>query len=285
LCRSDRAAVRAQLERTLRDGTPFEPEAPEIASPLLEKRMQRLVVDIPREGLPVDADPTRLAQVFQNLLTNAAKYSEPGSQIMLRARRDVEQVIVELTDQGIGTSAELMPRLFDLFVQGDRTLDRSQGGLGIGLTIVKSLCELHGGTISAASAGIGHGSTFTVTLPRVARADSPVPVRAGEHVARAATGETDRARGAHVAARDRSAGGLTARAKDNIGRVRLGDPAQPPSRRRHAVVMGWFALVRPNRGLLHTTRTSHRPRCRSLPQSGPPPTTGEMPLLCLWAPD
>jgi CheY-like chemotaxis protein len=81
-----------------------------------------------------------------------------------------------------------MPRLFDLFEQGDRALDRSQGGLGIGLTIAKSLCELHGGTISAASAGTGHGSTFTVTLPRAVRADPPGPARASEHVARLATG-------------------------------------------------------------------------------------------------
>jgi PAS domain S-box-containing protein len=163
-------------------------KAIEIASPLLEKRMQRLAIDVPREGLLVDADPTRLAQVFQNLLTNAAKYSEPRSQIVLRARRDADRVIVELTDQGIGISEDLMPRLFDPFVQGDRTLDRSQGGLGIGLAIAKSLCELHGGTLSVASAGIGHGSTFTVTLPRAVGADPPEPVRASEHVARVATG-------------------------------------------------------------------------------------------------
>jgi PAS domain S-box-containing protein len=163
-------------------------KAIEIASPLLEKRKQRLAIDVPRDGLLVDADPTRLAQVFQNLLTNAAKYSEPGSPLVLRARRDADHVVVELTDQGIGISAELMPRLFDLFEQGDRALDRSQGGLGIGLTIAKSLCELHGGTISATSAGIGHGSTFTVTLPRVMRAGPPGPAPAGTHVVRGATG-------------------------------------------------------------------------------------------------
>ena len=163
-------------------------KAIEIASPLLEKRVQRLAIDVPREGLLVDADPTRLAQVFQNLLTNAAKYSEPGSQIVLCARGDADRVVVELTDQGIGISADLMPRLFDLFEQGDRALDRSQGGLGIGLTIAKSLCELHGGTISATSAGIGHGSMFSVTLPRAVRADPPGPARAGPQVARVATG-------------------------------------------------------------------------------------------------
>ncbi|HEX2688193.1 MAG TPA: ATP-binding protein, partial [Kofleriaceae bacterium] len=163
-------------------------KAIEIASPLLEKRMQKLAIDVPREGLPVDADPTRLAQVFQNLLTNAVKYSEPGSQIVLRARSNEDRVVVELTDQGIGISADLMPRLFDLFVQGDRAPDRSQGGLGIGLAIAKNLCELHGGTISAASAGTGRGSTFTVTLPRTVRAESSSPARASEHVARVATG-------------------------------------------------------------------------------------------------
>jgi len=163
-------------------------KAIEIASPLLEKRLQRLAIDIPRDGLPVDADPTRLAQVFQNLLTNAAKYSEPRSQIVLSARAHADRVVVELTDQGIGISADLIPRLFDLFVQGDRALDRSQGGLGIGLTIAKSLCELHGGTIAAASAGISHGSTFTVTLPRAVRADPPGPMCVSEHVARSPTG-------------------------------------------------------------------------------------------------
>jgi PAS domain S-box-containing protein len=177
-----------QLNRQVLDIGAVLAKAIEIASPLLEKRMQRLAIEVPRDGLPVDADPTRLAQVFQNLLTNAAKYSEPGSHIVLRARRDADRVVVELTDHGLGISADLMPRLFDLFEQGDRALDRSQGGLGIGLTIAKSLCELHGGTISAASAGTGHGSTFTVTLPRAVRADPPGPARASEHVARLATG-------------------------------------------------------------------------------------------------
>jgi signal transduction histidine kinase len=163
-------------------------KAIEIASPLLEQRRQRLAVEVPREGLLVDADPTRLAQVFQNLLTNAAKYSEPGSQIVLRARGRADHVVVELSDQGIGISAELMPRLFDLFEQGDRAIDRSQGGLGLGLTIAKSLCELHGGAISATSPGLGQGSTFTVTLPRAARVELPGPARAREHLARAPTG-------------------------------------------------------------------------------------------------
>jgi PAS domain S-box-containing protein len=163
-------------------------KALEMASPLFERRQQQLAIDVPRDGLLVDADPTRLAQVFQNLLTNAAKYSGPRSQITLRARPQDDRVVVELRDQGIGISAELMPRLFDLFVQGDRALDRAEGGLGIGLTIAKRLCELHGGTIAVASDGAGCGTTFTVTLPRARPGDraAPAPVRA--QVARVATG-------------------------------------------------------------------------------------------------
>lgn len=141
-------------------------KAIETVSPLLEHRSQRLALDVPRTGLLIDADATRLAQVFQNLLTNAAKYSDPGSMISVRARADADRVIVEVQDRGLGIAPELMPRLFDLFVQGERTIERSQGGLGIGLTIAKRLCELHGGTIGAASEGLGRGSTFSVTLPR-----------------------------------------------------------------------------------------------------------------------
>jgi two-component system CheB/CheR fusion protein len=177
-----------QLTRQVLEISTVLAKAIEMASPLFEKRMQRLVIDVPRRGLAVDADPMRLAQVFQNLLTNASKYSEPSSQIAVRARRDGERVVVELADHGIGIAPELLPRLFELFVQGDRALDRAQGGLGIGLTIARSLCELHGGTISVASAGTGRGSTFTVALPRAEQDEAPEPARPGEPVAPAATG-------------------------------------------------------------------------------------------------
>jgi signal transduction histidine kinase len=153
-------------------------KAVQTASPLLEKRLQRLSINVPRSGLLVDADPTRLAQVFENLLTNAAKYSGERSVIELSAHRAGDRVIVQLRDEGIGIAPELLPRLFDLFAQGDRALDRSEGGLGIGLAIVKSLCELHGGTIDVASAGAGRGSTFTVTLPRVDAAAALAPLHA-----------------------------------------------------------------------------------------------------------
>jgi signal transduction histidine kinase/ActR/RegA family two-component response regulator len=161
----------------------------EMASPMLERRMQPLTVDVPRNGVLVDADPTRLAQVFHNLLLNAAKYSEPRSQVTVRAQADRERIVVDVIDQGMGISPDLLPRLFDLFVQGERALDRSQGGLGIGLTIARSLCELHGGTIAAASAGPGQGSTFTVTLPRAARAEPRPPAPAAPPAATSQPGK------------------------------------------------------------------------------------------------
>ena len=123
---------------------------------------------VPSAGLPVDADAARLSQVFQNLLTNAAKYSEPGAQLSVRATSEGDCVAVSVTDPGLGIPRELSPRVFDLFVQGQRTIDRAEGGLGIGLTIAKSLTELHGGTIQVESEGSGKGSTFTVRLPRAA---------------------------------------------------------------------------------------------------------------------
>jgi CheY-like chemotaxis protein len=140
--------------------------AVETVSPLLERRAHRLRIDGPSTGLLVDADVVRLAQVLQNLLVNAAKYSEPRTVIELDAFARGNDVVVQVRDTGIGITAELLPRVFDLFVQGERALDRSEGGLGIGLAIARSLCELHGGRITATSAGAGKGSTFEVSLPR-----------------------------------------------------------------------------------------------------------------------
>jgi PAS domain S-box-containing protein len=166
-------------------------QAIEMASPLLEKRGRRLSIDVPAEGLLVDADPMRLAQVFQNLLTNAAKYSEPTSPIEISARREGAQAVVEVRDHGIGISPELLPRVFELFVQGERTIERAEGGLGIGLAIAKSLCELHGGTIDARSDGARRGSAFTVRLPlstgaaagaAIASTSVPRPVGTGKRV-------------------------------------------------------------------------------------------------------
>ena len=99
------------------------------------------------------------------MLTNAARYTPPGGRIAVRAKREAAEVVIDVTDTGIGISADLLPRVFDLFVQGARPIDRSEGGLGLGLALVRNLVELHGGTTSAHSAGRGLGSTFTVRLP------------------------------------------------------------------------------------------------------------------------
>jgi PAS domain S-box-containing protein len=144
-------------------------KAIEMASPLYEQRSHRLSVDVTREGLLVEADPVRLAQVLANLLTNAAKYTEPGGQVVVTARREHGELVVSVKDNGMGISSEMLSSVFELFVQGERTLDRSQGGLGIGLTVARSLVELHGGTISARSPGLGQGSEFLVRLPALAK--------------------------------------------------------------------------------------------------------------------
>ncbi len=152
-------------------------EAIEMASPLFEQRSHALSIDVPREGLVVDADPVRLAQVFANLLVNAAKYTEPGGEIALTARREKNRLAVSVKDNGIGIAPEVLPKVFDLFVQAERTLDRPQGGLGIGLALARNLVDLHGGTIAAHSDGPGKGSEFVARLPlsptRSTPADAP----------------------------------------------------------------------------------------------------------------
>ncbi len=156
---------RIELKREPVETSQVISRAIEIASPLLEQRAHHLTMDFPSEGLVVNGDPVRLAQVIANLLTNAAKYTEPHGRIAVAAKRRDRQVVISVRDSGVGISPDLAPKMFDLFVQGEQTLDRAQGGLGIGLTIAKSLVELHGGTIRASSEGLGHGSQFELTLP------------------------------------------------------------------------------------------------------------------------
>jgi signal transduction histidine kinase len=112
-------------------------------------------------------DLTRLAQVVSNLLNNAAKYTPPGGRSALTARCEGDQAVIEVRDTGAGIAAEMLPHVFDLFAQVDRTREQAQGGLGIGLWLVKKLVELHTGSVEAKSAGAGQGSTFTVRLPAV----------------------------------------------------------------------------------------------------------------------
>lgn len=147
----------------------------EMASHLLEKRGHRLDLDLPPEPLLTDGDPVRLAQIVANLLTNAARYTEPGGHICLRARQTADHIELRVQDDGIGIPPEMLPRMFDLFVQGQRSSDRADGGLGIGLALVKNLVALHGGTVTAHSDGPGRGSEFILSLPLAAHTH-PTPL-------------------------------------------------------------------------------------------------------------
>jgi signal transduction histidine kinase/DNA-binding response OmpR family regulator len=139
--------------------------AAEISQPLIETRRQELSVSLPAAPLWVNADPVRLAQVLGNLLNNAAKYTQEGGRVWLAAAREGEQAVFRVRDNGVGIPSDMLAGIFELFTQVDRSLDRSQGGLGIGLTLVKRLVELHGGTVKAFSAGADQGSEFVVRLP------------------------------------------------------------------------------------------------------------------------
>jgi signal transduction histidine kinase/ActR/RegA family two-component response regulator len=161
---------KVHLEKQPLEIAPVVARALEMASPLLEQRQHRLSVDVPAMGLEVSGDPDRLAQVVANLLTNAAKYTSPGGSIRVRGWQEGEQVVLAVSDSGQGLSAEMLPQVFDLFVQGPRSPDRPEGGLGVGLTLVRSLVAMHGGEVLAYSEGLHRGCTFTVKLPRLVRA-------------------------------------------------------------------------------------------------------------------
>ncbi len=147
--------------------------AVEASRPLIDARRHQLTVTTPPEPVRLEGDLTRLVQVVGNLLNNAAKYTDEGGQIQIEAAGEGAEAVIRVRDNGMGLPADLLPHVFDLFTQADRTLDRSQGGLGIGLTLVRQLVELQGGRVEARSAGFGQGSEFTVRLPATAPAVSP----------------------------------------------------------------------------------------------------------------
>ncbi len=162
--------------------------AVETSRPLIEAGRHDLSVRLPSERVEVDGDLTRLTQVLANLLNNSSKYTPEAGRIELSARREAGDAVVRVRDTGIGIPAEMLPHIFDLFAQVDRHIDRAQGGLGIGLTLVRSLVEMHGGTVQAHSDGPGQGSEFVVRLPLAPR-DAPPPAAetpAGRHGAGAA---------------------------------------------------------------------------------------------------
>jgi len=139
--------------------------AVEASRPLIKKWGHELTISIPAEPVYLDVDPTRMAQVLLNLLNNAAKYTEQGGRIALTGERDGDDVVIRVTDTGMGIPPDMLPRIFDMFTQVDHSVERSQGGLGIGLTLVQLLIELHGGEVLARSPGPGLGSEFVVRLP------------------------------------------------------------------------------------------------------------------------
>ncbi len=155
------------LQRRPTEVTEFINRAVEATSELVKERNQQFTLDLPAVPLYVDGDAVRLAQVFSNLLQNASKYTQASGSITLRAERMGESVVIRVIDNGMGISAKALPFVFDLFAQDERTMARSQGGLGIGLTVVRRMVELHEGTVEVFSDGRGQGSEFVVTLPRL----------------------------------------------------------------------------------------------------------------------
>lgn len=139
----------------------------ETSRPVIEAAGHHLDVSLPSEPVMLEADAVRVSQVISNLLNNAAKYTESGGQIWLAARAEPREVVISVRDTGVGIPADMLPRVFEMFTQVARSLSRSQGGLGIGLTLSRSLVELHGGSVVARSPGVGRGSEFIVSLPRV----------------------------------------------------------------------------------------------------------------------
>jgi signal transduction histidine kinase/CheY-like chemotaxis protein len=141
--------------------------AVETSRPLIDGARHQLIIAVPSDPLTLEGDSVRLTQVIANLLNNAAKYTEAGGRIWLTIRRDGGSVLISVKDTGMGIAADVLPRIFEPFVQGERTTSQMQGGLGIGLTLVKRLVEMHGGSVEACSDGAGRGSEFVVRLPLV----------------------------------------------------------------------------------------------------------------------
>jgi len=172
--RITRGKIRLQLETV--DVTKAAVGAVESSRPLIELRKHEFTLSLPAEPLHVSADPARLSQIVSNLLNNAAKYTEEGGRIWLTVEREDGEAVIRVRDTGAGIPANMLPRIFEPFTQVDQSLDRSQGGLGIGLTLVRRLVEMHGGRVEAFSQGVGHGSEFVLRLPIFSEARSSCPI-------------------------------------------------------------------------------------------------------------
>jgi CheY-like chemotaxis protein len=156
---------RIQLQKTCLSAGQVVARVAEAHSALFTSRSQVLHLSMPNDQITLDADPFRLEQILSNLLVNASKYTDPGGEIWFGVSRDIDSALFRVKDTGIGIGPDLLPHVFDLFSQANRSLHRSEGGLGIGLTIVKGLSDLHGGRVWASSDGVGRGSQFAVFLP------------------------------------------------------------------------------------------------------------------------
>jgi PAS domain S-box-containing protein len=153
--------------------------AVDATKPLLDERHHELTMELPDGPIPVSADAVRIGQVLSNLLNNAAKYTPPGGRVSVRARREEDQAVIRVRDNGDGISPEVLPHIFDLFVQEGRTRERASNGLGLGLTLVRYLIERHGGSVQAHSSGPGQGSEFVIRLPSM-RASAALPSAGGQ---------------------------------------------------------------------------------------------------------
>jgi PAS domain S-box-containing protein len=170
-----------ELRKELIDIATLIDNAVDTSAPLIDSRRHRLSIELPERPITIDADMTRMTQVVSNLLNNAAKYTPPGGSITLRVTTDTGMVSISVSDTGIGIPAEMLPQVFEMFTQVNRTLDRSQGGLGIGLALVRQLVQMHGGSVEGHSDGENRGTTVTVRLP--------VAIQAGATSAQAAPAE------------------------------------------------------------------------------------------------
>jgi signal transduction histidine kinase len=176
VARITRGKISLRIERVLVQQVLY--TVVEAVSATFEANGQRLVVDLPQDSVWIDADAIRLGQIVENLLSNASKYTGRDGVVTLRARRLGDEVAIEVQDTGIGIAVENLARVFEWFAQIDASIDRADGGLGIGLALVRQLATLHGGRVSAASDGPGRGSTFKVVLPgSQPRADQDTPMR------------------------------------------------------------------------------------------------------------
>jgi two-component system CheB/CheR fusion protein len=155
------------LRKSIIDAAAAIDRAVETISPIIEARRQEHEVRISKKPLWLEGDATRLEQMIANLLANAARYTDPGGHILVKAERQKNTIAITVRDDGIGISTELLPHVFELFSQSERSSDRSAGGLGIGLTLVKSLVDMHGGSVEARSEGLGKGSEFILRLPAI----------------------------------------------------------------------------------------------------------------------